>query len=181
MPHAVLSSVAKSHSPKTPITAHNALFLLTFSLLCCQQSLRRLNQGVQYKGWEMKKDILICDGAAMIHELLAGYFRPLGFSTRHVHSQPAFLEALNQSLPDIILLDSHVYDADVLVEEVRNRGFHMPILLMGSATELCSQEEARAFGANGLLEKPFRLKNLLEMVMSAIASQPAQASAHLVR
>jgi two-component system, response regulator, stage 0 sporulation protein F len=86
-----------------------------------------------------------------------------GFSVRRARSGRIALHVLAEWTPDVILVDLDMpdWDAWTFYHECRRRGFHGPIVL------ICGYEVREALqelGAQAVLEKPFNIDDLLDVV-----------------
>lgn len=74
------------------------------------------------------------------------------------------LQALERMEPSLILLDMRmpVLDGWEFARELRNRGLHLPILVMTAAQS--ARVWAEEIGAQGYLAKPFEVTDLLAAV-----------------
>ena len=118
----------------------------------------------------MTIQVLLCEAEPMIHDLMSDYLSPLGFKLVVARNEYQCLEMLNKKMPDIILLDTHLPNNGGVqtMTKIRQKGVKAPVLLLASNYGITSQEEAIKLGANGFIEKPFKLKDVLERVLSVL-------------
>lgn len=105
----------------------------------------------------------------MIQQMVAEYMSPLGFRLILAKKEGGCLERVDNSV-DVIVIDTHLPAAGVaqMLEKMRKRGVTVPVLLLGGNYGVSSYEEAIELGANGFIEKPFRLKEFLEHVLRVL-------------
>lgn len=79
-------------------------------------------------------------------------------------------DSLDQSTPDLIILDIMLPNADgvEIAKSVRDRGLNMPILMLTARSE--TQDVVRGFdaGADDYLRKPFEIPELLSRVRALL-------------
>jgi CheY-like chemotaxis protein len=119
-------------------------------------------------------DLLIVDDNVDLAELLDGLLRSEGYGTRVAHDGQAGLGALNERLPDAVLLDVDMPVLDgpgmvyrMLLEDCGKE--NIPIVLVSGAVTL--DAVARAVGTPYVLTKPFTLGQLLPVVERALAER----------
>jgi CheY-like chemotaxis protein/two-component sensor histidine kinase len=85
------------------------------------------------------------------------------------------LEAMRQQVPDLILLDLHLPDADglTLLAEIRRdpRLHAVPVVVVSADATPSRTAEALAAGANHYLTKPLNLSSFLAVIDSMLASE----------
>lgn len=118
----------------------------------------------------MTLQILICESETMIQEMIGEYMSPLGFKIVASRTESQCLDLINQRVPDVILLDTHLAASNTAqtLEKIRGKGLNIPVLLLGSNYGITSQEDAIELGANGFVEKPFKLKEFLNTMLSVM-------------
>lgn len=118
----------------------------------------------------MTMQILLCDTEPMIHDLVTDYLSPLGFKLTFARSAGQCLEMIDKKIPDVILIDTHLpsFSGAQTLNQIRQKGLKTPVILVGSNYGVTSFEEATALGANGFIEKPFKLKIFLEQVLAVL-------------
>jgi CheY-like chemotaxis protein len=118
----------------------------------------------------MVMQILLCESEPMIGEMITEYLSPLGFKVAFTNSETKCLEFIEKRIPDVVILDTHMAQADSrrTVRKIREKGIKTPVLLVASDDGITSQADAVKIGANGFLEKPLRLKDLLTQVLNVM-------------
>lgn len=94
----------------------------------------------------------------------------------------AMLSALDESQPDLILLDVMMpgTDGPTALAELRRRGCRAPVIMMTARVGRRVEEEYRALGANGVIAKPFdpltlshEVRKILDDETEAAAPEPS--------
>lgn len=82
--------------------------------------------------------------------------------------------AIETHRPDVVLLDIHLPGLDglQLLEVVRLRWPHLPVVIMTAFGGAETGELARRCGATGYLEKPFRMGDLMTELARATQRSP---------
>ena len=107
--------------------------------------------------------VLVIDGDCAIREVLVDVLTDEGYQVVAVPDGVTAL-ALVAPAPKVILLDAPTpwNDGSAFVRAYRNRpGGHAPIILMSTGT---AAGASAAAGADGVLEKPFDLAMLFDLV-----------------
>jgi two-component system KDP operon response regulator KdpE len=102
--------------------------------------------------------------------LISEYLAPLGFKVMVARNEYQCLEMINKKLPDIVLIDTHLPSSGGIhtMRKIRGKGVNVPVLLLSSNYGISSHNEAVELGANGFIEKPFRMKDFLDQVLNAL-------------
>lgn len=108
---------------------------------------------------EIKK-VLLVDDDPNIRKLAKMTLERVGkWEVDVAESGPEALEMLEQSLPDVVLLDVMMPDLDgvATLQRIRsNESFrHMPVILMTAKVQCQQIEEYVTMGAAGVIIKPF--------------------------
>lgn len=117
-----------------------------------------------------KPRILVVDDDAPILTLMGSLLREFGFEATVAPSGPEALAAARRSRPDLALLDINMPGMSghelirVLRDEPGLQG--LPILILSG--EPISPAEITALGANGAVQKPFDLPELIEQIRSHV-------------
>ncbi len=113
--------------------------------------------------------ILLAEDDPSVQEVVARILAGRGYEVIPVTDGRAALQALDQTSPDLILLDIYMplLDGRRLIQEYRQRpGPHAPILIMTGGGH--AAKRAAALDATGSLDKPFMLQELLTTVARLI-------------
>jgi CheY-like chemotaxis protein len=119
-----------------------------------------------------KRPILVVDDDAGIRDFVDLALSDEGYDVVTATDGAAALEVVARQHPSIILLDMRmpIMDGWEFAREYRQRpGPHAPIVVVTAARE--ASERADQIAADGVLPKPFRLAELLEVVETH-AGQP---------
>jgi DNA-binding NtrC family response regulator len=109
--------------------------------------------------------VLIADDGPQIREWLRDSLTSQGYEVAAVATGAQLLDAVPTFQPDVIVLDMVLPDlsgTDVLAA-LRRAGLTMPVVLI-SGHEITVRE-----GFFGILQKPFRLRRLAEVVAAAMS------------
>jgi DNA-binding NtrC family response regulator len=108
--------------------------------------------------------VLIADDGPQIREWLRDFLTSQGYEIAAVATGAQLLDAVPTFQPDVIVLDMVLPDlsgTDVLAA-LRRGGLTMPVILI-SGHEITVRE-----GFFGVLQKPFKLRRLAEVVAAAV-------------
>ncbi len=119
--------------------------------------------------------VLVVDDDEGIREFVAIALSDEGYEVATATDGAAALELVEQRPPAVILLDMRmpVMDGWAFTREYRRRpGPHAPIVVVTAARD--AGDRAAQIGAEGVLPKPFRLAELLDVVGEFVSSAPSQ-------
>jgi two-component system, NtrC family, nitrogen regulation response regulator NtrX len=123
----------------------------------------------------MALDILIVDDEQDIRDLVAGVLEDDGYSTRTAASADAALEALDDRLPSLILLDVWLRGSSMdgleLLKAIKNRDRQIPVIVFSGHGNIDTAVAAISQGAVDFIEKPFEAEKLLHLVARATETQ----------
>ena len=125
--------------------------------------------------------ILIVDDDPSVREMLAEYLGTHGYEVAQVDRGTAMREAIEKSLPDIVLLDVNLPGEDglSLARFMRER-LDVGIIMVTGASGVADRVAGLEVGADDYVVKPFDLRELRARVKSLIRrrqSRPAAAPA----
>lgn len=85
-------------------------------------------------------------------------------------SEVKCLESLDKKMFDAIILDTHLPHSSSAqtIQKIRDKGLKTPVVLLSSNYGITSQDDALGLGANGFIEKPFKVKEFLECILNAM-------------
>jgi two-component system OmpR family response regulator len=113
-----------------------------------------------------KPVILVVDDDAPIIMLMRSLLREFGYEARTATSGTDAIEAARAETPDLVLLDKNMpgmSGADVIRALRRDLGLaNVPILLLTG--DPVAPEEIDELGANGTVQKPFDLQELIAQI-----------------
>jgi two-component system nitrogen regulation response regulator NtrX len=115
--------------------------------------------------------ILLVDDEANIRRMLGALLRSEGFAVTEAASGNAALLLLDQTDPDVVLLDLMMPpgpDGLETLTRMRDRGRSAPVIMMSGKAQLTDAVRAVKLGAFQFLEKPLTLEAVLVTVRSAL-------------
>lgn len=125
--------------------------------------------------------ILVVDDEEDINDLIKDILEDEGFSVRTACNGQEARDAIDQSKPDLVLLDIWMPDIDgiSLLNEWKQSYQTLPfsVVMMSGHGTLEHAIEATKLGAFDFLEKPLTLAKLVAVVKRALKDQTAQPSA----
>lgn len=123
--------------------------------------------------------ILVVEDDMQMREVLCDIFKKIGVQYFAAENGQEALQVLLTKNIHLILSDVQmpVMDGVQLLKEVRSKNKELPIVLLATGQSEITEESALAFGASGLLHKPFVIKVLIERVKQILLSLDKQNSA----
>jgi len=113
-----------------------------------------------------KPVILVVDDDAPIIMLMRSLLREFGYEARTANSGAEAIEAARGEAPDLVLLDKNMpgmSGGDVIRALRTDVGLeNVPILLLTG--DPVAKDEVDALGANGTVQKPFDLEDLMAQI-----------------
>lgn len=119
-------------------------------------------------------EILVVDDEPGIRELMREILEEEGFDVRAAENGMAARAALDDKVPDLVLLDIWMPDVDgvTLLKEWKAQGrLTMPVVMMSGHGTVHTAVEATRLGAFDYLEKPVSYKHLLVTVRKALETR----------
>jgi CheY-like chemotaxis protein len=121
--------------------------------------------------------VMVVDDTAVIREAVAKLLRREGFETICASNGREALDALQQSCPDLMLLDIMMPEMDGItcLAELRRdpRWQQLPVIMMTALSDDENQRRARQLGANDYLVKArFTITQMLDRVKQCILENP---------
>jgi two-component system NtrC family sensor kinase len=125
---------------------------------------------------------LVIDDDPALRELCAETLSRAGFEVEALDSPATALDTLLARSYDLVLLDSYMPDLDglSLLEQLRERRVHAPILLISDDATVEQAARAMRLGARGLLLKPFAPEQLRTMALELAEERRAARSSDRV-
>jgi DNA-binding response OmpR family regulator len=113
--------------------------------------------------------ILIVEDEPSIAEVVNLYLRRAGFQTLRAADGTSALEILNQSTPDLVILDVMLPQVDgfALTRWIRDRG-DTPIIIVSSRREESDRIAGLELGADDYVVKPFSPQELVSRVRAVL-------------
>ncbi len=123
----------------------------------------------------MSLDILVVDDEKDIRELVSGVLSDEGYETRVADSSEAALQALDERLPSLILLDVWLRGSSMdgleLLAEIKQRDRNIPVIVFSGHGNIDTAVAAISQGAVDFIEKPFEASKLLLLVAKATETE----------
>ncbi len=122
--------------------------------------------------------ILIVEDDASVRDVLAEYLGAHGYEVVQADRGTAMREAVEKSLPDIVLLDVNLPGEDglSLARFLRER-FDVGIIMVTGAADVADRVAGLEVGADDYVTKPFELRELRARVKSVLRRMQARAPA----
>ena len=119
--------------------------------------------------------ILIVEDDPSVREMLAEYLGTHGYEVAQADQGTAMREAVEKSLPDVVLLDVNLPGEDgfTLARFLRER-YDVGIIMVTAAAEVADRVAGLEVGADDYVAKPFDLRELRARVKSVIRRMQAR-------
>jgi len=116
------------------------------------------------------EQILIVDDERSIRTSLSGILQDEGYQVVAVGSSTEALATLQESLPDLVILDIWLPDKDGLVtlEEIKRHWPHLAVIMISGHGTIETAVRATKLGAYDFIEKPLSLEKTLLVVERAL-------------
>jgi two-component system response regulator FixJ len=113
--------------------------------------------------------IFILDDDAGVRDSLRLLLECEGLETREFASCRAFLDA-DGAEGDCLILDVHLpgMSGIELLETMRRRGDMLPVIVISGRIDAMTRNRARAAGALAVVEKPYPVEEVLDLVRRAM-------------
>ena len=123
----------------------------------------------------MNGRILIVEDDSHVREMLAEYLRAHGYEVALAEQGTAMREAVEKTLPDVVLLDVNLPGEDgfTLARFLRER-YDVGIIMVTAATDVADRVAGLEVGADDYVPKPFDLRELRARVKSVIRRMQAR-------
>ncbi len=120
----------------------------------------------------MTADILIVDDEADIRDLIADILRDNQYTTRTASSSDTALKSIAERVPSVLILDIWLQGSELdglgILEMVRKKYPHMPVIMISGHGNIETAVSAIRIGAYDYIEKPFKEDRLLLIVAKAL-------------
>jgi len=119
--------------------------------------------------------VLIVEDDAAVREMLGEYLRTHGYEVVQADRGTAMREAVEKTLPDVVLLDVNLPGEDgfTLARFLRER-YDVGIIMVTAAAEVADRVAGLEVGADDYVTKPFDLRELRARVKSIIRRMQAR-------
>ena len=113
--------------------------------------------------------IFILDDDAGVRDSLRLLLECEGLETREFASCREFLDA-DGAESDCLILDVHLpgMSGIELLETMRRRGDMLPVIVISGRIDAMTRNRARAAGALAVVEKPYQIEEVLDLVRRAM-------------
>ena len=129
---------------------------------------------------DAKYTLLVVDDVADNRTILRRRFEATGFAVVEAADGPAALEALQDDLVDLVLLDLNMpglSGSDVLKEIRETRpASELPVVMVTASTQIADVLNARRLGANDYVSKPIDFGTALTRVRGQLKGRIARAA-----
>jgi two-component system phosphate regulon response regulator OmpR len=127
---------------------------------------------------ELNGRILIVEDDVSVRDMLAEYMRSHGYEVAHANGGAVMREAVETSLPDVVLLDVNLPGEDgfTLARFLRER-YDVGIIMVTGSADLADRVAGLEVGADDYVVKPFELRELRARVKSVIRRMQARPPA----
>lgn len=122
--------------------------------------------------------ILIVEDDVSVRDMLSEYMRSHGYDVAHANGGAVMREAVETSLPDVVLLDVNLPGEDgfTLARFLRER-YDVGIIMVTGSADLADRVAGLEVGADDYVVKPFELRELRARVKSVIRRMQARPPA----
>lgn len=119
----------------------------------------------------MGRKMLIVEDEKPIADILQYHFQKEGFSIACIYNGEEALDLVEDTQPDIILLDVMLpgLDGIEVCRKLRLK-YKMPIIMMTASDSDYTKNHAFDFGASDYITKPFHTKELVALVKQCLPS-----------
>ena len=119
--------------------------------------------------------VLIVEDDSHVREMLAEYLRTHGYEVALAEQGTAMREAVEKTLPDVVLLDVNLPGEDgfTLARFLRER-YDVGIIMVTAAADVADRVAGLEVGADDYVAKPFDLRELRARVKSIIRRMQAR-------
>jgi len=123
----------------------------------------------------MNGRVLIVEDDSHVREMLAEYLRTHGYEVALAEQGTAMREAVEKTLPDVVLLDVNLPGEDgfTLARFLRER-YDVGIIMVTAAADVADRVAGLEVGADDYVAKPFDLRELRARVKSIIRRMQAR-------
>ena len=114
--------------------------------------------------------ILIVDDSADLLEVLKFFLEEKGYIVETVSNKSDLLPLTESFSPDLIILDIYLAGEDgrEICKELRSRKGTRYLCILIFSASAPALEEYKEYGADGFIEKPFGLNDIIEKIESCL-------------
>jgi len=119
------------------------------------------------------KHILIIDDDPAVRDVLNEIVATFGYDPHPVDSAKEAVSRLTKGRIDLIFLDISMPEitGDQLLEFIRKKGFQTPVVVISAHVDEAVEARLRAAGVSGILEKPFEVSDVIDLMEEALTRQ----------
>lgn len=123
----------------------------------------------------MTDRIIVCDDEAPLRRMLSDHLSECGYDVIQAANAKELLELLEETTPDLVLLDIRMPGKDGLtaLREIREV-FTVPVMMLTAAGEVIDKVLGLEFGADDYLVKPIDLRELQARIKAALRRSQIQ-------
>lgn len=123
----------------------------------------------------MSQSILIVDDEADIRNLISEILEDEGYETRSAQSSDQFYEAVNEALPELVILDIWLQGSDEdgidILKKFKKHHPDIPVVMISGHGTIETAVESIKYGAYDFIEKPFKSDRLLLLLTRALETR----------
>lgn len=121
----------------------------------------------------MSRTILVIDDEEAIRKTMKGALEDEGYRVIVAENANVGIELIQSQSPDVALMDIWMPEKDGLtaLNEIKQRGFEIPIIMMSGHGTIETAVKATKFGAFDFVEKPVELDRILVLIRNALAAR----------
>ncbi len=116
--------------------------------------------------------ILIVDDEESVHKLISAYLKRHGFEAVSCLNSSKIIETVQQTRPDLILMDLMMPKLDGIsaTRRIRNldNGTYLPIIVVTARREVKEMAQALEAGADDYITKPFEFEELIARIKNML-------------
>jgi two-component system phosphate regulon response regulator OmpR len=145
-------------------------------LSLCIRGVQRDGRGGRIAAMPLQTRLLVVDDDAAVRDLLVEYLGDQGFAVRAVGDGAAMRTAIEEELPDLVLLDLRLPGEDGLTLARRLREtVDVGIVMVTASGDIIDRVVGLEMGADDYIAKPFDPRELLARVRSVLRRLQARA------
>jgi CheY-like chemotaxis protein len=128
----------------------------------------------------MQQTILIVDDETSFLDILQIILQRAGYKTLVTTNGKEGLNMVYSHEPDLVVLDDMlpgISGGDICMTLKRDPSVsHIPVILYSAGPRVREREFIRQIGANATISKPFKPKDVVQMIANCLAAVPAAAA-----
>ncbi|MDN5664967.1 MAG: Hpt domain-containing protein [Psychrobacter sp.] len=144
-------------------------------LIALMRNAPRVKNVTKPSGTQSKPTVLVVDDSVTVRKVTSRFLERQGFNVALARDGIDAIEILQETTPDMILLDIEMprMDGFEVATQVRNnqRLQHIPIIMITSRTGEKHRQRALEIGVNDYMGKPFQEKQLLDKIQRLLGDE----------